>query len=95
MQMIRATLWPLLLLGTVLAVILIATLAPYGGNPSALFHVDQEMADYHPVPPRTIVLQMPGYDGMQYYQIARQFAVVLSPALWPELRATVPLSYAY
>lgn len=52
----------------VLASLLLWTLKPYGGNPSALFHLDRSIAD---VPAQFIVLTVPGYDGMQYFRIAK------------------------
>ncbi len=87
---------------TVIAVALAAlciaavTLKPYGGNPTALFHLDDAMATAHPVPAGFVVLQMPGYDGMQYYQIARSLPQIADRSQWPTLGAdTLPGSYAY
>ncbi len=87
--------WPLALTAIVVAGILVITLRPYGGNVSALFHLDTEMAMTHPVPLGFVVLDMPGYDGMQYYQIARTVPQVATPSQWPNLASTIPLSYAY
>lgn len=80
-------------LGTIALVAL--TLLPYNGNPSALFHTDERMNEYHPLPSGFVVLEVPAYDGSQYYQIARQMTAVLNPTRWNELRGTSPLSYAY
>lgn len=72
------------------------TLRPYGGSPTALFHLDQKMAAAHPVPAGFVVLKVPGYDGEQYYQIARSLWQITKPADWPVLASQVPPgSYAY
>ncbi len=62
------------------------TLAPYGGNPSALFHygTDQETGS---LPAGFVVLDLPSYDGAMYYRIARQL-----PFINPDIE---PKSYAY
>lgn len=54
-----------------LLAVVCATLLPYGGRPSALFHMDQERATLYGVPQGFVVLDVPGYDGMQYYHMAR------------------------
>lgn len=86
-------------LAAILALALIsivgATLYPYGGNPSALFHMDAERAVSYQVPAQFVVLGVPGYDGMQYYDIAKNFALVFQPVRWPELNISDAMSYSY
>ncbi len=80
----------------VLAALLTLTLAPYKGNISALFHLDRAFAALHPVPTGFAVLDVPGYDGMQYYAIARNFPSLFVPSDWPALAsAPQPGVYAY
>ena len=82
----------LLTLGILLAV----TLAPYRGNVSALFHLDASFSELHPVSPNVVVLTIPGYDGMQYFQIARNVPALSTPSQWGTLAAaTAPGFYAY
>lgn len=69
-----------------LAAVTVAYLAPYG-HPSALVHMDARFAETHPVPAGFIALEVPGYDGLHYYQIARSLPDVFTPAAWPALRA--------
>jgi hypothetical protein len=80
-----------LLLGGLIAL----SLAPYRGNASAFFHLDRDMASYHRPPHGFVVLEVPGYDGMQYEAIARQMPEILSSGSWPLLRVSRPTSYAY
>lgn len=87
--------WPVGAVALVIGGILFLTLRPYGGNVTALFHLDNDMAAVHPVPTNFIVLDVPGYDGMQYYEIARMVPEITDPQQWPALKATLPLSYAY
>ena len=46
----------------------------YGGNVSALLHVDAAYGTAHSVPPGVVLYQDGGYDGMSYYQVARDLA---------------------
>ena len=86
--------WLSLLL-IILAALLTITLAPYGFRPSALLHIDTTIALQHPPPPGTVVLKVPGYDAMGYYQIARTFPAIFLPSQWRNLRMFSPASYAY
>lgn len=86
--------WPIFLVAAALCAIVAATLAPYGGNVSALFHADKTLLPTHP-PAGFVVLEEPAYDGMQYYQLARNMPDILRPARWETLRSSVPGSYAY
>lgn len=72
--------WPLAVAALGLACVLGATLAPYGGRPSALFHMDIERAELYDVPVGFVVLDVPGYDGMQYYHMARSLGGLFTPA---------------
>ncbi len=71
-------------------------LQPYGWNVTAPFHIDTLVHKRRPVPPGTVVLDVPAYDGAQYYQIARTIPLLFTPERWPEIRAiTEQQSYAY
>jgi len=87
--------WPIIAVTAAIAVILTLTLAPYGMRPSALFHVDAVMSTAHAPSNGFVVLDVPSYDGAQYYGIARNMPVIFSPSRWNELPATLPTSYAY
>lgn len=87
-------LWPLLVIGLCIAAILWFTLRPYGGHPSALFHLDATIASVEPLPPGFVVLRVPGYDGAQYYQVARNIPKIMRGE-WSFLREHPPMSYAY
>ncbi len=87
--------WPVTLVAIILVAIVAITVRPYRGNVSALFHRDAQMETVHPSLPNFVILDVPGYDGMQYYQIARMLPMVADPAQWPAVAGTLPLSYAY
>lgn len=87
--------WPLAVLAVILCGVLTLTLKTYEWNPSALFHLDQLTADMHGIPKNMIVLQMPGYDGEQYYQIARKMRDVFDRSHWPLLTNTPTIAYSY
>lgn len=79
----------------VLATFTALTVAPYGNNLTALFHMDTLLADQHPMPKGFVILDIPSYDGAQYWQIARNIPKIFSPALWSDLAAASPGPYAY
>lgn len=87
--------WPIVVLALALGVIVILYTRPYGHSLTSLFHVDEVLSSQHPMPHGFIVLNVPSYDGAQYYQIARNMPKIVSPARWHELRDTSPGSYAY
>jgi hypothetical protein len=87
--------WPTIALSAVLIGIVSATLIPYAGNPSALFHLDHTIADAHPVPKGFVILTVLSYDGAQYYQIARNVPLMFQPNRWQEIAAAPPGAYAY
>jgi hypothetical protein len=95
MQKVFAKHWPVAatFFGTI--AIVIVTLLPYDGNITAMFHLDDTLAEPHPVPENFVVLDVPGYDGAQYYQIARNIPQLVNPARWHEISEMNPLSYAY
>ena len=95
MRQTLRTYWPVAVLAAWLVFIVALTIQPYAWSPSALFHLDETLAEPHPVPEGFVILQMPGYDGAQYYQIARNMPLVFNPSRWTELSASAPLSYAY
>ncbi|HVW67157.1 MAG TPA: hypothetical protein VHA78_05535 [Candidatus Peribacteraceae bacterium] len=87
--------WPLIVLAAALATVLALTLAPYGWNPSALFHLDQSTANQYGVPKGFVVLQEPGYDGEQYYEIARSMPKIFDPSNWRSLATHSTIAYSY
>lgn len=87
--------WPLPTMIAGLLLLIGLTLAPYNWNPSALIHTDEVMHAVHPLPSGFVVLEVPAYDGSQYYQIARDMRMIFDPVQWPELASRPPLSYAY
>lgn len=87
--------WPVLIVTFILVATILFTLRPYGWNMSALFHLDTVIAGPHPVPSGFVVLQVPGYDGAQYYQVARSIPKIMDPSQWKFLRSHSPGSYAY
>lgn len=87
--------WPLGVLVIVLFTLLTLTLRPYGGNISALFHLDETMHAEHPAPAGFAVLTVPGYDGMLYYDIARRMSELLTDEGRLSLGERQLRSYAY
>lgn len=96
--------WPLAYLVCILLGLLTLTLRPYNWNPSALFHTDEKTADIHGVEKNFVILQVPGYDGEQYYQIARHMNLLWSPDTWigdmaypssNSIIATPTIAYSY
>jgi hypothetical protein len=87
--------WPVLLLGGALLLILALNIRPYGWNPTAVFHMDHRLGDPNGLPKNFVVLEVPSYDGAQYYQIARNIPKVLRPSQWNALTVNPPGSYAY
>ncbi len=87
--------WLLILLTAILLGIAALTLAPYNWNPSALFHIDRSISDAYPQPKGTVVLEMPGYDGMEYWQIARNVPLLFSPSRWEDISSLPPGAYAH
>jgi hypothetical protein len=79
-----------------LTVIVGLTIAPYGWNVSVLLHIDAPMAQEHPVAFGTVVLDVPGYDGMEYFAVAQSLPKMVDASAWPSLRAvSQPGAYAY
>lgn len=50
----------------------------YDGNVSALFHLDATFGEAHQVPGGIVLYSDAGYDGMLYYQIARDIPTLFS-----------------
>ena len=82
-------------LAAVIATILAITLRPYHWNSTALFHMDRLTAKEHGVTSNFIILTVPGYDGEQYYEIARQMPNILQPSHWQDLQNTPTIAYSY
>lgn len=78
-----------------LAAIIAINISYYDWNVTSMFHLDHTIADVHPLQPDFVTLEVPGYDGAQYYQVARNMPKIFNPSRWSELSSTNPLSYAY
>jgi hypothetical protein len=87
--------WPLACLLIALCCLLFLTLRPYANNASALFHIDRETAQTYGVPTQVVLLTVPGYDGEQYYEIARHMGDVFHPSRWPQIAAHPTQAYSY
>ncbi len=87
--------WPLVSLLCVLGALIFLNLRPYGWNVSAFFHSDETMAQSWGVPAGFVTLSVPGYDGEQYYQIARHMGMMIDPTLWPSLAGHPTIAYSY
>lgn len=85
----------LLCLPAVLLGIVCFTLSPYAFNVSALLHMDERTHAVVAQDRGMVVLQVPAYDGVQYYLIARQFGNLFSAAGWNTLETSLPQAYAY
>jgi len=85
----------LALLGALLTILMIVLLRPYGWNASALFHMDTVLSEKHSMPHGFVVLDVPAYDGAQYYLVARNIPDMFRPSRWDHLRSVSPTSYGY
>lgn len=85
----------LALLGALLAILMIALLRPYGWNASAVFHMDTVLSEKHAMSGGFVVLDVPAYDGAQYYLVARNIPDMLRPSRWEYLQSVSPTSYGY
>ncbi len=87
--------WPLLILALTLTLFVLLNIRPYGYNLTSIFHIDDVLSRQNPMPEGVVVLQVPSYDGAQYYQIARNIPKIFIPSHWNELQTKSPGSYAY
>ncbi len=87
--------WPVMLAALAVLSVVGLTLRPYGGNPSAFFHLDQPVYDEHPTPAGFVVLGVPAYDGAHYYQVARNIPALFDVSQWDWLKSLVTDSYSY
>lgn len=87
--------WPVWIAALAIGTVLTLTLVPYSMKPSALFHLGVLQERSHPLPDGFIVLDVPSYDGAQYYGIARNMPVIFHPSRWNQLPHLEPTSYAY
>jgi len=87
--------WPLALLLGALAAIVLLTVRPYSGNLTSFFHMDTITAEKYGVPEQFVLLSVPGYDGEQYYQIARHMGILVQPNLWEKLAIHPTIAYSY
>jgi len=62
----------------VLAALALFGTRQYGWNVSALLHVDRSFGESHDVPPGVVLYKDGGYDGMLYYEVARDLPKLLS-----------------
>lgn len=62
----------LVLVACGLAAIALFGTRQYGWNPSAFLHMDAAFGEAHGVPPGLVLYRDGGYDGMLYYQVARE-----------------------
>lgn len=89
------TYWPIAVIALALALIVAVNTAPYGYRITAPFHMDARTAEGNPLPPGFVVLEVPSYDGAQYYQVARNIPKMVNSSRWHELTEHPPGSYAY
>lgn len=94
-SMLRPRLWPMAFLAIVLGTLLFLTLRPYNGNVVALFHIDQQKAIDYALPKGLLVLTVPGYDGEQYYEIARLMPALINHSRWSDVSVHSAISYSY
>lgn len=87
--------WPIRVHMAALIVIMMLNILPYDFNATAIFHMDDTTAAGNEMPKDFVILNVPSYDGAQYYQVARNIPKMFTPSAWSELRAKVPGSYAY
>ncbi len=87
--------WALVAVAIGIAAIVAINISYYEWNITSMFHLDHTIADVHPLQPGFVILEMPGYDGAQYYQVARNLPMLFAPSRWSELTTHIPLSYAY
>ena len=86
--------WTLSVIACALISLLAATLVPYGGNLTAMFHMDQILRA--PIMPEGfVILDVPAYDGAQYYRIAARAGSLFLPSEWDGIAASLPASYGY
>lgn len=86
--------WTLTAIACVLGTLLIATLVPYRGNVTSLFHMDDVLRAPE-MPAGFVILDQPAYDGAQYYRIARRVPDFFRPAEWDSIAADLPRAYGY
>ncbi len=87
--------WHLVLCSIVLLGIVAVNVFPYGGKLSAVFHMDTILSANHDMPKDFVVLDVPAYDGAQYYLVARNIPDMVQPDRWDELQTVAPTSYGY
>lgn len=95
MKSIFVRYWPVWTATLALVLVLVLTLLPYNMKPSALFHLGAIQERSRPLPDGFVVLDVPSYDGAQYYSIARNMPVIVHPSRWNQLPHLQPTSYAY
>jgi len=87
--------WPAKLLTAILLALVFVTVHPYGNNVTSLFHMDERLAKANVLPKGFVVLNVPAYDGAQYYHVARNIPKLLDRSEWKFVRMEIPPSYSY
>lgn len=87
--------WPIPVLALALFLVIFFNIRPYEYNVTSVLHVDEIISAQNPMPRGFVILQVPSYDGAQYYQVARNMPKIMNPTRWHELRNISPGSYAY
>ena len=87
--------WHIAISGGVLFALSIGMLSQYGWNPSAFLHLDERMLTSNESAKNLVILSVPGYDGMQYYRIAKILPKIFDAKTREELRNNPTLSYSF
>jgi len=82
----------ILLTGTLVALLALIAVGvwQYGGNVSTLMHIDTVFGETHKVPEGIVLYKDGGYDGMLYYQVARDL-----PALFLGEKTSLDSPYRF
>lgn len=89
------TSWPMKLLVSALLAVTLLTVIPYQGNITAFFHMDRTFSKDNLLPEDFVVLSVPGYDGAQYYQVARDVPKMVRPSHWKDMRLAFTPAYGF
>ncbi len=87
--------WPLGILFSALLALVLLNIHSYNWNITAFFHTDEAMGMTHGIPKNFVLLKVPGYDGEQYYQIARHIGAVFQPAKWETFANNPTIAYSF
>jgi hypothetical protein len=87
--------WVIILVFGVLAIVISLMVRPYQWNVTAPFHMDVERSMHYDAPQGFVVLDVPGYDGMQYYHIARTIPRLFTSQTRTDFGVENSLAYSY